>query len=78
MKILPENFTIEKYDLKARLVNEKDAEFIVSLRADPNRTLYMVTLENNIEKQKQWIRDYKSGKEKGLSIILFTVISKTI
>lgn len=66
MKTLPENFQIEKYGLKARLVNEGDAEFIVSLRSDPKRTEYMVTLDDDIEEQRNWIRNYKKREQQGL------------
>ena len=70
MIILPENFTTEKYGLKTRLVNEDDAEFIVSLRSDAERTKYMVTLDKDLEKQKQWIRDYKLREQCGLDYYL--------
>lgn len=66
MKKLQKNFSIEKYGLKVQLVNENDADFILSLRADPNRTKHMVTLENDIEKQKKWIREYKKREEEGI------------
>lgn len=66
MKKLPENFSLEKYGLKVRLVNENDADFILSLRANPNRTKHMVTLNYNIENQKKWIQEYKKREEVGL------------
>ena len=66
MKKLPENFSLEKYGLKVRLVNENDAEFILSLRANPNRTKYMITLDYDIERQKKWIQEYKKREKKGL------------
>lgn len=66
MKKLPEDFSLEKYGLKVRLVNENDAGFILSLRADFERTKYMVTLDKNIEKQRRWIRHYKKRELKGL------------
>lgn len=65
MKKLPENFTVEKYGLKVRLVNVYDAEFIVSLRSDPERTKFMVTLSEDLENQRQWIREYKKREEEG-------------
>lgn len=66
MEKLPENFSLKKYGLKARLVNEDDASFILSLRANPNRTRYMITLDNNIECQIKWIKEYKKREQEGL------------
>lgn len=66
MKKLDENFTLEKYGLKVRLVNENDAEFIVSLRSDPTKTKYMITLNNEVETQRRWIQEYKMREKEGL------------
>lgn len=66
MKKLQENFSLERYGLKVRLVNERDAEFILSLRTNPNRTKYMLTLDNEIENQKKWIQEYKKREKEGL------------
>lgn len=66
MKKLPKNFSLEKYGLKVRLVNENDADFILSLRTNPNRTKYMLTLDNEIESQKKWIQEYKKREKEGL------------
>ena len=66
MKILDENFSLERYGLKVRLVNENDAEFITSLRSDQNKTKYMVTLTNEIENQIRWIQEYKKREKQGL------------
>ncbi|MDX9746407.1 MAG: GNAT family N-acetyltransferase [Syntrophales bacterium] len=63
--MLPVDFKINKYGLTMRLITEADAEFIVSLRSDPERTKYMVTLEDNIEKQREWIREYKRRETEG-------------
>lgn len=66
MKKLPENFSLEKYGLKVRLVNQDDASFILSLRANQNRTKYMMTLDDNIENQRMWIQEYKKREKEGL------------
>ena len=66
MRKLPKDFSLEKYGLKVRLVNENDAHFILSLRANVERTKYMLTLDKNIEKQKRWIRQYKKRESEGL------------
>lgn len=66
MKILDENFSLGRYGLKVRLVNESDAEFILSLRTNPNRTKFMITLDNEIENQIRWIQEYKEREREGL------------
>lgn len=66
MRKLPEDFSLEKYGLKVRLVNENDVDFILSLRANFERTKYMLTLNKNIEKQKKWIRRYKKREFEGI------------
>ena len=66
MAKLLKDFSLEKYNLRLRLVNEDDAEFILSLRANPDRTKYMVTLDNDIESQKKWIREYKLREKEGI------------
>lgn len=48
-----------KYGLKYRLVTEDDACFILSLRTDPKLARYLHATEADLEKQKQWIREYK-------------------
>ena len=75
MNILPVDFTFKKYGLKVRLVNEDDSEFILSLRADPIKTKYMKTLDNNIETQREWIREYKKRERKGLDYYLIYLSS---
>lgn len=61
---LPRNFRLEKYGIQVRLVTEEDAEFIVSLRSDKSRTEYMLTLDNDVEKQKEWIKSYKEREKR--------------
>ena len=70
MKKLPEDFSLEKYGLKVRLVNESDAYFILSLRSDPSKTKFMITLDDEIESQKKWIQEYKKRESEGLDYYL--------
>lgn len=63
--ILPTDFVIEKYGLKARFVVESDAEFIVDIRTDESLSKYIHTTDNDIQKQKEWIRAYKQREAKG-------------
>jgi len=63
--MLPQDFQFSKFGITARLVSEKDAKTIVNLRSDPKRTQYMITLDSNIDKQKEWIKEYKIREAKG-------------
>ena len=64
-KILPPDFTIEKYGLFARFVNESDAEFIIKLRTDPILGKWIHSTDSDLDKQKEWIRNYKERERKG-------------
>lgn len=46
-----------------RLVEETDAEFIISLRSDEKYNRHLSFVDDDVEKQKEWIRNYKK-KEK--------------
>lgn len=65
MMKLSKDFSLEKYGLKVRLVNEDDADFILSLRSSPNRTKHMITLDFNIESQRIWIHEYMKRERDG-------------
>lgn len=78
MKKLPENFSLEKYGLKVRLINENDADFILSLRANPNRTKHMITLDCNLERQRKWIQEYKEREKEGLDYYFIYTNAKGI
>ncbi|WP_207495329.1 GNAT family N-acetyltransferase [Aridibaculum aurantiacum] len=49
----------DKYGLSLRTVVENDADFIVQLRTDPKLSKHLSSTSTDIEKQKEWIRDYK-------------------
>jgi hypothetical protein len=66
MEKLPENFTLERYGLQVRLVNEDDAEFITALRTDPRLSRFIHETLPGVEEQKQWIRNYKKREAQGL------------
>jgi hypothetical protein len=63
--ILPGNFTLDKYGISVRLVEEKDAEFILNLRVDPELDTYMHKVPSDINKQIEWIRKYKERELDG-------------
>ncbi|GHV45556.1 hypothetical protein AGMMS49546_31630 [Spirochaetia bacterium] len=56
----------EKYGLNFRLVEEKDADFIVKLRTDERLARYLHPTDNNISKQKEWVQKYKQREKDGL------------
>lgn len=66
MKRLPTDFDITKYGVHCRLVNENDASFIVKLRSDEKRSRYIHSTDNDVESQRQWIRDYKIREANGV------------
>ncbi len=68
---LPSNFELEKYGLHVRLVREEDAEFILQLRTDPLLSRFLHATKNNLQKQKEWIRDYKLREAKGEDYYFF-------
>jgi len=63
--MIDSNFNYEKYGLKVRLVNEEDSEFIIKLRTNPKLAKFLNNTQNDIEKQKEWIREYKIREKNG-------------
>jgi len=57
---------IYKYGIVLRLVQEKDAEFILKLRTHAYLNRYISPTSDNIEDQINWIRDYKIRELEGL------------
>ena len=65
MKRLPYNYEEEKYGLKVRLVQEEDADFIVKLRTSPKASNFLHYTDCDINKQKEWIKEYKTREMEG-------------
>lgn len=63
MNKLPYNFSLTRYGVDVRLVEESDAEFILSLRTDTYHTRYIHSTENNLDKQIEWIKKYKDREQ---------------
>lgn len=63
--ILSPDFTLQKYGLFCRFVEEKDAEFILKLRTDPILSRYLHATDNDVETQRAWIRNYKERERNG-------------
>lgn len=55
-----------QYGLIFRLVEEQDAEFILSLRTDPKLAMHLSPTTYDLPRQQAWIRDYKQREEQGL------------
>lgn len=51
--------------LKFRLVEEDDAPFILELRTDHRYNKYLSTVIPDLDKQKEWLHDYKQREQKG-------------
>lgn len=61
-----EIFPVELYGLSLRLIDTSDAKDIASLRSSPELTKYMITVEEDVEKQEEWIRTYKERESLGI------------
>lgn len=46
-------------NIDLRPVEIEDAEFILSLRLDPELNQYLSPVEDNLEKQREWIKNYR-------------------
>ena len=66
MTKLPPNFGLDRFGLHVRLVREEDAEFILKLRTDERLGRFIHPTSNDVEKQRQWIRDYKQREAQGI------------
>lgn len=66
MNKLSDNFELNRYGLRVRLVRETDAEFIVQLRTNNKLSRFINKTDVDIEKQKEWIELYKKREAEGL------------
>lgn len=65
MNRLSPDFELNKYGLHVRYVCENDAEFILGLRTDPILARFLHSTDNDLQKQKEWIREYKLREARG-------------
>jgi RimJ/RimL family protein N-acetyltransferase len=56
---------LESNTLKLRLVEQSDAEFILSLRLDKRYNVFLSSITPDLESQKQWIKKYKYDEQAG-------------
>lgn len=66
MKKLPIDFSIERYGLHVRLVDESDSEFILRLRLNEKHSRYINKTDANWDEQRKWILSYKEREREGL------------
>ncbi len=64
--ILAQDFHINKYGVDCRLVNENDASFILELRTNEKLSKYINSTSDNLNKQIEWIKEYKNRERLGL------------
>jgi len=57
---------LEGKNIRLRLVEEKDADFILTLRLDNRYNTFLSSVSPDIEAQKNWIRRYKDDEKKGI------------
>lgn len=55
--------TIHKFNIKLRLVEESDSEFIIDIRTDSTKSKFISPTHSDIEEQKKWIREYKQREK---------------
>ena len=50
---------LQSNTVSLRLIEEDDAEFVVKLRTDEKLNRFISAVEDDINAQKRWIRNYK-------------------
>ena len=65
MEKLRNDFSHKAFGLEARLVNECDVDYILSLRTNKHLTRFIHQTDNNRDKQLEWIRSYKNREHEG-------------
>lgn len=56
---------LESKNIRLRLVEESDAEFILKLRLDDRYNLFLSAVSHNVQNQKNWINKYKQQEAEG-------------
>mgnify|MGYP003133674722 CR=1 FL=1 len=56
---------LESKTIRLRLVEEEDAEFILSLRMDERYKTFLSSVSPDVEAQKRWIKKYKIDEKNG-------------
>ena len=58
-----DKFNFSKYGLDVRLVEIKDAKFILELRNQKNSSKFLSHTSNELDKQIEWLKEYKVREE---------------
>lgn len=56
---------IQKYNITLTTVTEEDAAIIIDFRTDVKRRRFISATDNDITRQREWIRDYKLRENEG-------------
>lgn len=64
-KILSSEFSMDRYGLHVRLVNEEDTDYILSLRTNKKLAKFLHPTENSRQKQLEWLANYKVREREG-------------
>jgi len=59
------SIVLEGRTINLRLVEVSDAEFILRLRLDERLNRFVSKVEDDLEQQRQWLRDYKLRERQG-------------
>ena len=65
MKEFDFSYLEQRYGIQVRFVEETDAEFIVELRTDSKLSRFIHATDDSVEKQREWIREYKKRETAG-------------
>lgn len=57
---------LEGKNIRLRLVEEKDADFILTLRLDNRYNTFLSSVSSDVQAQKVWIKKYKDDEKKGI------------
>lgn len=57
---------LQSKTVRMRLVEEQDAEFILSLRLDTELNRYLSSVQPSVQDQVEWIKKYKADEQNGL------------
>lgn len=68
---------IEGKTIYLQLVDVDDAPFILDLRTDDNLNKYLSSIQNDLSKQEDWIRQYKEREKKKIEFYFIVSSKKT-
>lgn len=74
---LPSDFKLTKYGLTVRLVDESDVSFIFELRSDSELDTFLNKIPNDINVQRDWIREYKKREREGIEYYFVYLVDST-